>query len=230
MNLPNKITLTRLMMLPLIVFFYLADFIPYGRLVSALLFVIACLTDFVDGKIARKYNLVTDLGKFFDSIADKCLIMTGLILIVAAGIKGSSPAVSIPWGGVICVILILAREFIISALRQIAAAKGKVLAADKGGKIKATVQFVVVSLYMFYAFFLTDIFPMLNADLANQITGIVSFVLMILLIATTLITIYTGVSYLINNRFVFMENGNFKEKKIKQNKVEEKEEQKEIEE
>lgn len=226
MNLPNKITLTRLMMLPLIVFFYLADFIPYGRLVSALLFVIACLTDFVDGKIARKYNLVTDLGKFFDSIADKCLIMTGLILIVAAGIKGSSPAVSIPWGGVICVILILAREFIISALRQIAAAKGKVLAADKGGKIKATVQFVVVSLYMFYAFFLTDIFPMLDADLGNQITGIVSFVLMILLIATTLITIYTGVSYLINNRFVFMENGNFKEKKQKENK----EEQKEIEE
>ena len=212
MNLPNKITLTRLLMLPLIVFFYLADFIPYARLVSAILFVVACLTDFVDGKIARKYNLVTDLGKFFDSIADKCLIMTGLILIVAAGVKGTSPVVSVPWGGVICAIIILAREFIVSALRQIAAAKGKVLAADKGGKIKATVQFVVISLYMFYAFFLTDLLPLItDSAVANKITGITGFVLLISLIFTTLITIYTGASYLINNRFIFMENKNFKE-------------------
>lgn len=83
MNTPNKITLTRILMLPLIVFFYLATFIPYGRLVSAVLFVVACLTDFLDGYLARKNNQVTTLGKFFDSIADKMLIMTGLILITA---------------------------------------------------------------------------------------------------------------------------------------------------
>ena len=73
MNTPNKITLSRLLLIPLIVFFYLATFIPYARLVAAILFVIAALTDFVDGRIARKTNQVTDLGKFFDAIADKVL-------------------------------------------------------------------------------------------------------------------------------------------------------------
>lgn len=215
MNAPNKITLSRLLLLPVIVFFYLADFIPYARLVSSIVFVIACLTDFVDGYVARKYNLVTDLGKFFDTIADKCLIMTGLLLIIAGGINGSAPIVYPSWLGVVCAIVILAREFIVSALRQIAAAKGKVLAADKGGKIKATVQYVVVTLYMFLAFFVTDIYPLIEGKAAEQATGTIRFILMIMLVAATLITVYTGASYLIKNRFVFMQDGNFKKKENK---------------
>ena len=147
MNTPNKITLARLLLIPLIIFFYLAEFIPYGRLVAAILFMIACLTDFLDGYLARKNNQVTTLGKFFDSIADKILIMTGLILIVAVPVLGH-PAVRVEWLGVVCAIVILAREFIISALRQLAASKGKVLAADMGGKIKATIQFIVISIYI----------------------------------------------------------------------------------
>ena len=213
MNLPNKITLARILMIPLIVFFYLADFIPYARLVATILFVVACLTDFLDGKIARKYNMVTDLGKFFDAIADKCLIMTGLVLIVCGGINGNAPVVYPTWAGVICVVLILMREFIVSALRQIAAAKGKVLAADMGGKIKATVQYIVVSLFMALAFYLTDIDPMItNRELAGQISGSLRFVLIIGLVGAALITVYTGISYLIKNRFVFMEDRNFKNK------------------
>lgn len=211
MNTPNKITLSRLLLLPIIIFFYLADFIPYGRLVATIVFIIACLTDFIDGYLARKYNQVTDLGKFFDTIADKVLIMTGLILIIAAPVTGSAPIVFPTYLGVICVIIILARELIVSALRQIAASKGIVLAADMGGKVKATVQYISVSLYMFYAFFITDIHPLLDGETANKVSGIISFILMIILIAATILTIYSGASYLIRNRKVFKtdKNNNF---------------------
>ena len=221
MNIPNRITLARILLIPLIVFFYLADFIPYGRLVATVLFAVAALTDSIDGKYARKHNMVTDFGKFFDAIADKCLIMTGLILIVAAGVKGDTPIVWPTWAGVICVILILAREFIVSALRQIAAAKGKVLAAGQGGKIKATIQDVVVTLYMALAFFVTDIYAMVDADVANKITGTIRFILIIALAITTLITIYTGADYVIKNRFVFIDDSkNFKNFKSKKENLE----------
>ena len=203
MNTPNKITLSRLLLIPLIVFFYLADFIPYGRLVASILFVIASLTDFVDGYLARKTNQVTDLGKFFDTIADKVLTMTGFVLIIAVPITGTAPVVWPSWLGVVCIIIMLARGFIISALRQLAAAKGKVLAADMSGKIKATLRFVSISLYMFYAFFLTDISPNLSVATTERVTGIIGLILMIILACATVLTLYSGVHYLIQNKFVF---------------------------
>ena len=83
MNLPNKITCVRLALIPVFVFFYMADFIPYGKLVAALVFAAACLTDFLDGRIARKRGLVTNLGKFLDPIADKVLVMAGLLVLIA---------------------------------------------------------------------------------------------------------------------------------------------------
>lgn len=224
MNTPNKITLSRLLLIPLIVFFYLADFIPYGRLVGAILFVVASLTDFVDGRIARKTNQVTDLGKFFDTIADKVLTMTGFVLIIAVPITGTAPVVWPSWLGVVCVIIMLAREFIISALRQLAAAKGKVLAADMTGKIKATLQFISIVLYMFYAFFLTDITPLLNSATTERVTGIVGLILMIILACATVLTLYSGAHYLIQNKFVF------KTEKKAENKVEENSENEETEE
>ncbi len=211
MNTPNKITLSRLLLIPLIVFFYLATFIPYARLVATILFIVACLTDFVDGHLARKTNQVTDLGKFFDSIADKVLIATGFILTCAVPISTGYSVIYPNWLGVVCVIVILAREFIVSALRQIAASKGIVLAADKGGKIKATCQFVIVSIYMAYSFVLTDLIsnPALNFN--GRVFAVLNFVFMILLIATTLLTIYSGANYLIRNRKVFKtdKNDNF---------------------
>ena len=203
MNTPNKITLSILLLIPLIVFFYLATFIPYARLVAAILFVIAALTDFVDGRIARKTNQVTDLGKFFDAIADKVLTMSGFILIIAVPITGTAPVVWPSWLGVVCVIVMLAREFIISALRQLAASKGKVLAADMSGKIKATLQFVAIAFYMFYAFFLTDIVQLIAPSVVDRVTGIIGLILMIILAAATVLTVYSGVHYLIQNRFVF---------------------------
>lgn len=212
MNTPNKITLSRLLLIPLIVFFYLATFIPYARLVAAILFVIAALTDFVDGHIARKTNQVTDLGKFFDAIADKVLTMTGFILIIAVPITGTAPVVWPSWLGVVCVVVMLAREFIISALRQLAASKGKVLAADMSGKIKATLQFVSIVLYMFYAFFLTDIAPNLSTSVVETSTGIIGLILMIVLALATVLTVYSGVHYLIQNRFVFKDKKKTEEK------------------
>ena len=212
MNTPNKITLSRLLLIPLIVFFYLATFIPYARLVAAILFVIAALTDFVDGHIARKTNQVTDLGKFFDAIADKVLTMTGFILIIAVPITGTAPVVWPSWLGVVCVVVMLAREFIISALRQLAASKGKVLAADMSGKIKATLQFVSIVLYMFYAFFLTDIAPNLSTSVVETATGIIGLILMIVFALATVLTVYSGVHYLIQNRFVFKDEKKSEEK------------------
>lgn len=203
MNTPNKITLSRLLLIPLIVFFYLATFIPYARLVATILFAIASLTDFVDGRIARKTNQVTDLGKFFDAIADKVLTMTGFILIIAVPITGAAPVVWPVWLGVACVIVMLAREFIISALRQLAASKGKVLAADMSGKVKATLQFISIILYMLYAFFLTDIVPNMATDVVEKVTGIVGLILMIILACATVLTVYSGVHYLVENKFVF---------------------------
>ena len=210
MNTPNKITLTRLLLIPIIVFFYLASFVPYGKLISAVVFMVACLTDFLDGYLARKNNQVTTLGKFFDTIADKVLITTGLLLIaVAPIIDGVLPVTAFggpSWVALICIIIILAREFIVSSLRQIAAARGLVLAADMGGKIKATCQFVVVSLYMVLAFLVTLFQDSVvdPAELSNGLS-IAGFVLMILLILTTLLTIYSGASYMIRNRHVFTE-------------------------
>ncbi len=211
MNTPNKITLIRLLLIPVVVFFYLAEFIPYGRLVSTIIFIVACLTDFLDGYLARKNNQVTNLGKFFDTIADKVLITTGLLLITAVPINPTGAVTTVGgsnWVSVLCVVIILAREFIVSALRQIAASKGVVLAADMGGKIKATAQFVVVSLYMALAFVETSISPLVvaNATGINEAFAAVRFVLMILLILTTLLTLYSGASYLIRNRHVFTEN------------------------
>ncbi len=212
MNLPNLITLSRLVMIPLIIFFYLAEFIPFGRLVAAVLFLIACLTDFLDGYVARKYNKVTTLGKFFDAIADKVLVMTGLILIIATPIIGIAPVVYPSWLGIVCAIIILAREFIVSALRQLAAAKGVVLAADMGGKVKATAQYVVITLYMVLAFVESDLLMQTSSKPLS--ISITNFVLMILLIATTFLTIYSGASYIIRNVKVFNDKNIEKEETI----------------
>lgn len=202
MNTPNKITLTRLLLIPFIVFFYYATFIPYAKFVAVALFIIACLTDFVDGHIARKYNQVTDLGKFFDSIADKILIMTAMVLIV-----GTPKAQSVAWPLEIvsaCVIAMLAREFIISALRQIAAAKGKVLAAEWSGKIKATMQYITFTLYFIYSAIFNETMAFYK-DGSPRANIVVNIIMLVLLATTTLLTVYSGVGYLIKNRHVFKE-------------------------
>ncbi len=194
MNLPNKLTLLRIILIPFMMFFYLADFIPYGigKIVAIAIFILASLTDLLDGKIARKYNLVTDLGKFLDPIADKLLTATAFLLILA---DGTIPA---PWG-VIIVSIIIAREYTVSALRQIAATKGIVLAADMWGKIKTVVQMIALPTCILVAYLNCCGFA---SSLAINIVAIISYVL---IGAATLLTVLSGVHYLVKNRECFKE-------------------------
>lgn len=205
MNLPNKITVCRLILIPVFMFFYLADFIPYGKLVAGIVFAIACLTDFLDGYIARKYNLVTTLGKFLDSIADKVLVMSGLLCLVAYPITANGgtgvamPAITPTYIGVIAAAIILARELLISAFRQLAASKNIVLAADMCGKVKAVFQFITLIFYFVYAFLVEEFYYAIDG-VANTALNITGYVLLAITIA---LTIASAWRYVALNKQVF---------------------------
>lgn len=134
MNLPNKLTIFRVILIPLFVFFLLSkpdDFI--FRMIALSIFIVASLTDMLDGKIARKYNFITNFGKFADPLADKLLVCSAMICLIETG--------QIPsW----VVIIIIAREFIISGFRLIASDKGVVIAANYFGKFKTVFQMLMV--------------------------------------------------------------------------------------
>lgn len=132
MNLPNKLTLIRVFLVPVFVIFMMVP-IPAGRWIALAIFIIASLTDTADGYIARKYNLVTDFGKFMDPLADKLLVCAAMICLVNTR---QLPA----W----IVIVIISREFIISGFRLIAVENGVVIAASWWGKIKTVVQMVMI--------------------------------------------------------------------------------------
>lgn len=134
MNLPNKLTLLRVIMIPFFVFFLLINpEITALRIIADLIFIAASLTDMADGKIARKYNLVTNFGKFMDPLADKLLVCSAMICLIQTHQLAA-------W----YVIIIIAREFIISGFRLIAAENGLVIAANIFGKIKTTTQMIMI--------------------------------------------------------------------------------------
>ncbi len=206
MNLPNRITICRILLIPIFVFFYLATFIPYGKLVALLLFALACLTDFLDGYIARSRNLVTTLGKFLDSIADKILVMSGIVLLIAVPIVPNvggamEPAIYPTYLGATFGIIIIGRELMMSALRQIAAAKSVILAADMSGKVKAVLQFITLIYYFAYAFVVTEFYSSIGSRV-NMILSIIGYVL---LAATTILTIFSILNYFTKNKDVLKE-------------------------
>ena len=176
-------------------FFYLStSFIACGKLIAAGIFALACLTDFLDGYLARKYNMVSNLGKFLDSIADKLLVVCALVLIVSDG-------TILPPYGVIAFCIIIAREFIVSALRQLAAVKNIVIQADMWGKVKATFQFFAVLFFMIFSYFLD------NKNILNDTLFLIfEIVCYVLLGICVLATIISGVHYLIKHKHVFYEN------------------------
>ena len=140
MNLPNKLTIIRVCLIP---FFVAALLFDHGdnytmRIVANVLFIIASLTDLFDGKIARKYNMVTNFGKFMDPLADKLLVCSALICLIELGQLAA-------W----VVIVIISREFIISGFRLVAADNGVVIAASYWGKFKTTFQMIAVILLIF---------------------------------------------------------------------------------
>ena len=178
MNLPNKLTTLRVLLVPFFVWFALAEVVPgYDKYIAVAIFIVASLTDFLDGMIARKYNLVTNFGKFMDPLADKLLVCSALICFVEMGKMPS-------W----MVIVIVSREFIISGFRLVGADNGRVIAASYWGKIKTVSQMVMICLII--------------ADIPNPFMSYLTF---IFLWASLILTIISLVDYLIKNKEVMKE-------------------------
>ncbi len=138
MNLPNKLTVFRVILIPFFVFFLLnSAFEGYGKYIAVVIFIVASLTDFADGKIARKYNLVTNFGKFMDPLADKLLVCSAMICLIETEKLAA-------W----IVIVIISREFIISGFRLVASDNGVVIAANYWGKFKTTFQILMIIVLM----------------------------------------------------------------------------------
>lgn len=187
MNLPNKLSVLRICLIPVFVLFFFLTALPYHYIYAAVVFAIAAVTDFLDGRIARKRGLVTNLGKFLDPIADKVLVATAFVLMLTNeeifGLFGYGYYIA----GAVCVCLILARELIISAFRQIAAANGVVLAADMLGKLKTNAQdYCVVVLIASAAF----------TGAAQKVLCIIGLALFT---AAVVLTVLSGVSYIAKN-------------------------------
>ena len=177
MNLPNKLTVFRILCIPVFVIFLLADGITYNNYIAVAIFILASLTDFLDGKIARKYNLVTNFGKFMDPLADKLLVCSAMICMIPLGKLQA-------W----FVIIIIAREFIISGFRLVAADNGIVIAASYWGKFKTTFQMLMV------------IVLILNVQMPFfQILG------KILTYAALILTVVSLIDYIVKNKDVLKE-------------------------
>lgn len=181
MNLPNKLTILRIIMIPVfLIFLYIPGLGMTGDVLAAAIFVLASFTDLLDGKIARKYNLVTNFGKFMDPLADKLLVCSALIALVDLN---RIPA----W----VVIIIIAREFIISGFRLIASDNGVVIAASYWGKFKTTFQMIMIILLI------------LNID--YPYSNIINMVIMYIALALTIISL---LDYIIKNYKVFIDGSN----------------------
>ena len=182
MNLPNKLTIFRVILIPFFVLFLLLE--PDNqtfRLIADLIFIVASLTDMLDGKIARKYHLVTNFGKFMDPLADKLLVCSALICFVAIP-SGPMPA----W----VVIVIMSREFIISGFRLVASDAGVVIAASYWGKIKTVVQMLMSILLIF-----------------NFEGSVINIVENVFIYAAVILTVISLIDYMVKNWNV-MQDGN----------------------
>lgn len=188
MNLPNKLTLLRIILVPFFIIAMLVNF-PFHYLVAGCIFGVASVTDTLDGKIARSRNLVTDFGKFADPLADKILVLTALVCFLQVGLLGSF--------GAIPVIIVLFREFAVSGIRLVAASSGKVVAANIWGKIKTVSQMVGISVI----FAMQVVLEVLGAMKVS--TGFVSEVFYYigngLIWLSTVFTLISGIIYLKDN-------------------------------
>ena len=201
MNLPNKITLTRIFMIPVFVLLFFLKDLPFNFGIAAIVFALAACTDFIDGHIARSRGLVTNLGKFLDPIADKVLVSTAMILILTMKdslfMKFGTSAEWLYIATVVCVCIIMARELIISAFRQIAAANGVIMAADKLGKFKTIFQDIAIFVLIF------------AGGWVNQSSNLDKFLAVIgfgLFAVATILTIVSGISYVVKNKKVLKDS------------------------
>ncbi len=178
MNLPNRITILRILLLPFFVILMLTDFFDWQKWAAFAVFVIASGTDAVDGHLARKLNQVTNFGKFLDPLADKLLVCSALICLLSRERIAA-------W----VVIVIISREFIVSGLRLVAADQGVVIAAGMSGKIKTTVQMITILV--------------LIAELGGPVVHVIEEILICL---SVILTIYSMLEYLYQNRRLLFED------------------------
>ena len=202
MTLPNKLTLMRIVLIPVMVIIAYIDFlntnylfgnVTIGNFIMVLIFIVASLTDFLDGFIARKYNLVTTFGKFADPLADKLLVMAAMLILSMQGVL----PMFIP-------IIILSREFIVTGVRLVAVERGKVIAASKLGKYKTATTMVGIIVLFFHNISSIDLeyqnYHVFNfANPAYSIGSIIMYVALIL-------TIVSGIDYIIKNRKIIFES------------------------
>ena len=177
MNLPNKLTMARILAVPVFIVLYMMG----HNIIATIVFILASLTDMLDGQIARKRGLVTNFGKIMDPLADKILVYSAFICMVQIGIVPG-------W----MLVIILFREFIVSGLRTVAAADGTVIAAGKTGKLKTILQIIAVPLL------LLNNWPFSYIGIPGD---------QIFLWAQLIMTIVSGVEYVYENRGVFLKGG-----------------------
>ncbi|MFT5871620.1 MAG: CDP-diacylglycerol--glycerol-3-phosphate 3-phosphatidyltransferase [Clostridium sp.] len=174
MNLANKLTMMRIFLVPIFLIFMAVQGIPYGKELATAIFILASLTDKLDGYIARSRNQITNFGKFMDPLADKLLVTAALVSLVELHIVPSWVAM-----------IIIAREFAVSGLRTIAASEGKVIAASYWGKIKTVIQIVAI------------ITALLNLSYVNPFLNILTNIFMAVAV---IITVISGVDYFVKNK------------------------------
>lgn len=198
MNLPNKITVARMLLIPIMIIVPYLGFnnilfgsVTIGSFITLIIFLIASFTDFLDGYLARKNNLVTTFGKFLDPIADKLLVLSALIMLVEQGIiPGWIP------------IIIAAREFIVSGIRMLAAGDGKVIAASWYGKVKTVSQMVAISL----AFLSRNTFMQFTSVEMGTGTLILNILMSLAMIVAVLMTILSGVDYFMKSKDIVLKS------------------------
>ena len=178
MNLPNKLTMARVILVP----FFIAAYLLGYYYVALVIFVVASFTDMLDGKIARKRNLITNFGKIMDPLADKVLVYSAFCLMIPDLLPG--------W----MLIIILAREFTIAGMRTVAASEGTVIAAGMSGKIKTVLQMIAVPLGILYLGF---------AKSGFGIADVTYYAYEAFLWGALVMTVYSGVEYVVKNKSVF---------------------------
>lgn len=197
MNLPNKLTMLRIILVPFFVAALLMSFIPHHYLIALIIFAVASITDMLDGMIARKYNMVTDFGKFADPLADKILVISAFACFIDLNIVNS-----------VFIILVLFREFTVTSIRLVAAESGKVVAANIWGKAKTVSQMVAIIVILAdqYVF---ELFSMgLFSVSAQSIAGAEEIIFVVnqsLLWVSAALTVISGVIYIKDN-FEFIKN------------------------
>lgn len=171
MNTPNMLTILRIILVPVFMFLALYDLFPYSAAVALLVFIVACATDWLDGYLARKNNQVTNFGKIMDPLADKMLVTAALLCLVYETVVS-------PW----VVAIILAREFIVSGIRIVAASEGNVIAASIWGKLKTVWQFIAICI------------ALVLVDFAEY-----HMVIDVCMWIAALLTVVSGVDYIVKN-------------------------------